>query len=308
MKKWFLLTLVLVMSAMLLAASAETVPVEGKGENIIDVDGGVVEVTEVELDPGENIVDEGGNETEEGYTEVTEDVDLDEEEDEVEVDEGYTEVDEDYTEVDEDYTEVDEDYVEAEDVDLIEYIDLDEGSYSFPEVYCEVLEDTFELSEPVEGAQIVGGHYQGDLLWVVDIVGDYWLLPDGHYISADAVQIYNEDEIPGESEAKKRMNPRSPFDVKLVLCDPASEIEDIAEKYHSVIIVDTVDKKLHVFKYGVETLEVSLVPLNELSPLYSYWSIDEDFLQEDAYAIGWDEVVAKVFAYSLPGSYMVIFQ
>ena len=198
--------------------------------------------------------------------------------------------------------------VTDEEADIIEWVDLDAENLIFPEVVCEVLEDTFELSEPAEGAPIVGGHYKGELLPVVDLIGDYWLLQGGTFISADAVQIYNEDEIPGESEVKTMVNPRVPRDMKVVLCNPASEIETIVEDYHSVVIYDTVDNKLHVFKFGVETLEVSLTPMSEYSPLYSYWSIDEDFLQEDAYLIGWEEVVAKVFAYSLPGSYLVIFQ
>ena len=281
MKKFVLFLLALAMVAMSMVAFAEEpLTDQNFGENIsltdnIPVVGEVLEIEEyVDLDAEEE--DEEGPEPELEW--------LDPEEDE----EG----------------------VEVEDVEdeIIEYVDLDAENLIFPEVCGEVLNDTFELSEPAIGSPIAGGHYKGELLWVVDVIGDYWLLQNGNYVSVDDVAIYNEMEIPGESEVKTRVNPRVPRNFKVVLCDPASEVESIVEKYHSVVILDTVDLKLHVFKYGVETLEVSLVPMSELSQLYSYWSIDEDFLQEDAYLIGWEEVVEKVFAYSLPGSYMVIFQ
>ena len=286
MKKWFLLLLVLAVVGLLMTASAEEPAInQNLGEMIVGAD-----PTPAPVDPSTiPIVGE--------VLEVEEWEDLDEEEEEPEEELEWIEEEPE-----------EEVVVEDEEVDIIEYIDLDVDNLTFPTLYCEVLEDTFELSKPEEGAPIVGGHYKGELLWVADLTGDYWMLEGGTYISADAVQIYNEDDIPGESEVKTRVNPRAPREMKVVLCDPASEIEDIVEKYHSVVIYDTVDNKLHCFKLGVETLEINLEPLSEYSPLYSFWSIDEDFLQEDAYAIGWEEVLAKVYQYTLPGSYLVIFQ
>ena len=290
MKKWFLILLALAMVALTLSAGAEApLTDQNIGSNLEPFsaeDADALEVVPIVGDVSEVLADV---ETED------EDVDLDEEEsDEPEW-------------PDED--EVDEEYVEPEvSEEIIEWVDLDVDKLNFPEVCCEVLEDAFELAEPVEGAKIVGGHYKGELLWVVDITGDYWMLQGGTYISADAVQIYNEDDIPGESEVRTVMNPRFPYDVKAVLSPIASDIDDIVEVYHSVIIVDPYDKLIRCYKLGIETLEVRMEPMDELSQLYSFWSIDEDFLQEDAYLIGWEEVLAKIFAYTLPGSYLVVFQ
>ena len=295
MKKWFLILLSLAMVGLLLTASAEA-PLTNQniGENIeefsaedsdplktIPIVGQVVDVVEeIDLDAEDGDV-------------IVEDVDLDEEEDEEEELEWLTEEDE-------------AESVEPE--EIIEWYDLDADEVYLPTVFGEVTEDTFELSKPEEGAPIVGGHYKGELLHVADISGDYWMLGSHTYISADAIKIYNEDDIPGDAEARTIMNPRFPFDVKMVLCDPASEIEDIVEKYHSVIIVDPYEKLIHCYKLGINTLDVRYEPLNELSPLYAYWTVEEDFLQEGEYLIGWEEVLAKIYAYTLPGSYLVIFQ
>ena len=290
MKKFVLFLLTLAMVAMTLSAVAEAPLTD---QNIAENIEAAPASDQTVLD---NIPVVNELVGEDGVIEVEEWVDLDEEEEEPEEELEWVSEEEEAGEV------------EVEDVDIIEWVDLDADNLIFPEVYCEVQEDTFELSEPKEGAAIAGGHYKGELLPVVDLTGDYWLLQNGNYVSADVVSVYNEDDIPGESEVKTRVNPRAPRDMKVVLCPIASDIEDIVEKYHSVVIYDTIDNKIHCYKFGVETLEVSLTPLSELSQLYSYWSIDEDFLQEDAYAIGWEEVMTKIYQYTLPGSYMVIFQ
>lgn len=270
MKKLFLILLAFALAMVALTAGAEDNTVAATNERIEK--------------------DEFGN------TVIVEDVDLDALEEEEE---------DDYPiplEDDED------DYIEEEpEEEIIEWVDLDAEDLIFPELYCEVLEDTFELAEAAPGAKITGGHYKGELLTVVDLTGEYWLLQDGCYVSADDVAIYNEDDIPGEAEIRTVVNPRIPRNMKVVLCPIASDIDSIVEDFHSVVIYDTIEKRLHCYKLGVETLEISLEPLNELSQLYSYWSIDEDFLQEDAYAIGWGGVMEKIYQYTLPGSYFVIF-
>ena len=281
MKKFVLFLLALAMVALVITASAES------DQNIAEN----LEVTEV-TDLTENVP------VLNDALEIEEWVDLDAEEEPEEEPEEELE----WLEPEE------EEEAPVEEEEIIEWIDLDAENLVFPEVICEVLEDCFELSEPAEGAPIAGGHYKGELIPVVDISGDYWLLQNGNYISADVLSIYNEDDIPGEAEARTRVNPRAPRDMKVVLCDPASEIETIAETYHSVVIFDTVDNMIHCFKFGVETLEIRLEPLSEYSLLYSYWTIDEDFLQECVYAIGWEEVMEKIYQYSLPGSYLVVFQ
>jgi hypothetical protein len=289
MKKWFLILLALAMVAMTLSAVAEAPLTD---QNIAENIEAAPASDQSALD---NIPVVGQLVGEDGVIEVEEWVDLDEEEsDEPE------------------WPEEDDEGVEVEDVDveeeILEWVDLDEGNLTFPEVYCEVLEDTFELAEPAEGAQIVGGHYKGEQLSVVDITGDYWMLQGGTYVSADAVKLANECDIPGECEAITVMNPRSPFNVRTVLSPIASDIDDVVATYHSVIIVDPYEKLIRCYKLGVSTLDVRMEPLDELSQLYAYWSIDEDFLQEGEYLIGWEEVLAKIYAYSLPGSYLVIYQ
>ena len=305
MKKWFLLLLALAVVGLLMTASAEdTLATNEDGAQNLEIAPVVGETVEAQDELKEEglIVEDIDLDALEEPEEIVEYVDLDEEEPEEEL-LWPGEEDGDYIEAQEDG-----DYIEAEEIDVFEYVDLDAEHLVFPELYCEILEDTFELAEPAEGAQIIGGHYQGELLWAVDIVGDYWLMPDGGYISADDIAIYNEDEIPGASEVKTIVNPRIPRDMKVVLCPIASDVDYIAETFHSCVIYDTIEKKLYCFKLGVETLEVSLEPLSELSQLYSYWTIDEDFLQEDAYAIGWEGIMEKVYQYTLPGSYFVIFQ
>ena len=273
MKKMFLLLLALAMVAMTVSAFAEA-PLTDQ-----NIGANIEAFTTEDTEPDE----------------IEEWIDLDAEEEE----------EEELEWPEEDY----EEYAEPiEPEEIIEWVDLDADKLIFPEIYCEVLEDAFELSKPEEGAPIVGGHYKGELLPVVDVTGDYWMLQGGTYISADVVQIYNEDDIPGEAEVRTVINPREPRDVKLVLSPIASDIDDIVETYHSVIVVDPYEKLIRCYKLGISTLEVRMEPLSEVSQLYMYWSIDEDFLQEGEYLIGWEEVLAKIDAYTLPGSYLVIFQ
>ena len=202
---------------------------------------------------------------------------------------------------------MDFDQNDLDDEEIIEWVDLDADQLVFPEVCCEVLEDTFELSKPEEGAPISGGYYKGDLISAVDISGDFWLLANGNYVSADVVKIYNEDDIPGETEARTVINPRNPRDVKLVLAPIATDVEGIAEEYHSVIVYCWSDRRIRVFKYGIETLEVNLEDATWISPVFLAWTITEDFTEEGTGAVGVDGLMELVYQYSLPGSYLVIF-
>lgn len=296
MKKMFLLLLALAMVAMTVSAFAEApLTDQSIAANIETSTTEDVDMLDMVPVVGEAVEAVESLETKDDEPdEIEEWIDLDTEEEEEELERP-----------EEDY----EEYVEpVEPEEIIEWVDLDADNLIFPEIYCEVLEDAFELSKPEEGAPIVGGHYKGELLPVVDVTGDYWMLQGGTYISADVVQIYNEDDIPGEAEVRTVINPREPRNVKLVLSPIASDIDDIVETYHSVIVVDPYEKLIRCYKLGVSTLDVRMEPLSDVSQLFAYWSIDEDFLQEGEYLIGWEEVLAKINAYTLPGSYLVIFQ
>lgn len=267
-----------------------------------------------------------------GNVVIVEDVDLDEVSPDKE--DLYTEDDGDYPIPLEDGEDL---YTEAEPEDeIVEWVDLDEegdeesaytesddkppfygevvlpepdGTYiQFPVIYCEITDTTPELEGPgLEYGEVCKRHKK-EVVSVIDISNeDWWLLEDGNYISVDNLEMKEDYWVPGELEMQLDLDETKPLDVHMVLAGPARSEEDLVEEYHSLIIYNVGEKKLRVFKYGIETLDVDLSEATWLSPIYPYWTITEEFTEEGIAACSVQEIVEQIYRYSLPGSYLVIF-